>query len=155
MYKVQKEAIDAIFAELCTLDKNRATCVLAPRLGKTLVMTYQIAKSYLHNKKYSQKSENDLYVITVPGIKLAKQTAEEIYKNFKKSTFENDVTLNPSIIIVSSGTSVIVSEKKHIKNYSVSKFDEKINPWIKGEENCSQNRIEVLMSNYITIIWYI
>ena len=135
LYKVQKEAIDAIFAELCTLDKNRATCVLAPRLGKTLIMAYQIAKSYLHNKKCSQQSENDLYVITVPGIKLAKQTAEEIYKNFKKSTFENDVTLNPSIIIVSSGTSVIVSEKKHIKNYSVSKFDEKINPWIKGEEN--------------------
>ena len=135
LYKVQKEAIYAIFAELCILDKNRATVSMAPRLGKTLVMIYHIANSYLHNKKYSQQSENDLYVITVPGIKLAKQTAEEIYKNFKKSTFENDLTLNPSIIIVSSGTSVMVGEKKSIRNYSVSKFDERINPWIKDEKN--------------------
>ena len=45
LYKVQKEAIDAIFTELCTLDKNRATVSMAPRLGKTAVMTYHIANS--------------------------------------------------------------------------------------------------------------
>ena len=149
--KVQKGAIEAIFAELYLLDKNRATVSMVPRIGKCVMVHRVIGKAYLYNKENSQTSGDNVYVIVTPGRELARQTAKEIYDNFKISTFSNNTTLNPSILIVSSGTSVKVGEKKYIQNYSVSDFDKNIDPWIK-DEGCNLKIIITIYKSFDNLL---